>query len=495
MFGKMTRVSIIMALIVAFILTLSPTTPSHASTSTNLCRIAPDGPGALPGQTLRLNPHPDYNLPADPDWSVNPALDPNWRFRFHALRWLYPAIVAADTDPSLVGPIFDTVADWAHDNPFDHPAGDFAWNDMSTAGRVLVLVCISERLGEPEWLTEILNLHGAILSRDDFYVKRSNHALNQNIALGVLGCRAGVKAWTDLAIRRFNTLAAQSIDAQGLTNEQSVSYQSLNSRMYADAFDRLGSCGLTPDPEVVRRHRLMPGVLANLTGPDGCFAMLGDTFRVCGQHPGTRAQATYRGGFATARDGQTFLTLRFGPAPIIHGHVEGGSFTLDAGGRKLIRDPGALTYAPGEWRRYALRPVSSNIVLADGVKWSPKVMKLVAPSHSSARDSWTLWGQPATGVSWIREVRFYRATRQLMIADYLSADHSLTFRQRFHTDVDAAKLGVGGWTIPGCRVRADGFLRQRKGWVGEGYGQVRAATVVEQVKVGARVVLKSVLEW
>src|SRR5688572_21748609 len=129
--------------------------------------------------------------------------------------------------------------------------------------------------------------------------------------------------------------------------------------------------------------------------PNGEYEMLGDTDGIKAQAiPGTWSEysatlgasgpqpsetaAVYRAGFLFARSGwgterpitdEVALSLRFGPAPIIHGHADHGSIALYGHGSRLLVDPGKYTYNANQWRTWFRGRTAHNVVTVDGVAW------------------------------------------------------------------------------------------------------------------------------
>ena len=107
-------------------------------------------------------------------------------------------------------------------------------------------------------------------------VRHGNHVLNQSRGLLAAGCILGRRDWQRLAADRIAALLAESVDRQGVTNEQSIYYQLYNLEAYRAAARRLRVCGLTV-PRAFRRLDRMTELLTHATLPDGTYAALGDT--------------------------------------------------------------------------------------------------------------------------------------------------------------------------------------------------------------------------
>ena len=152
----------------------------------------------------------------------------------------------------------------------------FSWNDHSTAIRTWVLACAAVVAPRAAWVREALRVHGNVLADPDFYVNHGNHALNQSRGLLAAGCILGRRDWQRLAARRIAALIVESVDRQGVTNEQSVYYQVYNLQAYRAAAERLRACGVDV-PRSFRRLNSTPDLLTHATLPDGTYVTLGNT--------------------------------------------------------------------------------------------------------------------------------------------------------------------------------------------------------------------------
>ena len=181
-------------------------------------------------------------------------------------------------------------------------------------------------------------------------MRRGNHALNQNIGLLEVGCHLGRDAWMELADSRIGRLLRQSVDRQGVVNEQAIGYQLYNYERYRVAAQVLRSCGRAA-PDGFGRVRRIPRLLGYATQPDGRYPLIGDTLDVAATAiPGTIAAFAASGGrrgpkpnaeivifdrgYIFGRTGwgerrrfrdEAFFTLRFGEGHESHGHDDQGT--------------------------------------------------------------------------------------------------------------------------------------------------------------------------
>ncbi|HSS34753.1 MAG TPA: heparinase II/III family protein, partial [Patescibacteria group bacterium] len=175
----------------------------------------------------KLGPRPAVVLPRNPTWRENPFHDRNWLFNYHALRFVLKleAAWAKTGRQRYIDRAVFLLKDWLHDNPRSHPRSAAAWEHHATAWRAMVYACTAAIVPSSAWLQAALELHGRVLADERVYEDHGNHALNQAIGLLEVGCVLHRAGWLDLAARRINGLVVESVDAQGVTNEQAIGYE------------------------------------------------------------------------------------------------------------------------------------------------------------------------------------------------------------------------------------------------------------------------------
>jgi hypothetical protein len=474
-------------------------------------------------------PHPTVTLPADPTWAENPLDDANWLFQFQSLRFV-EALLQAWTltgDSTYRQRAVFLLRDWIHDNPRQGAPSPYSWNDHATAQRAMVMACAAKVLGMSDWLRATLELHGNTLADPNFYVYASNHALNQNIGLLDVGFVLGRSDWMDLARSRLAKLVVNSVDKNGATNEQSVFYEYYNYRQYTAAAARLDEYGLTV-PSGFSRVQAMPDFLAFATLPNGYYEMIGDTkLRRAVPIPGTIAEfAATQGsagpmpdvtvalfesaGWLFARTGwgtdqpfadEVAYTLRFGPPPIFHGHLDGGSLTLYGYGASLLIDPGEYTFNRGSWRTWFTGRSAHNVVTVDGAAFSPVGTTLVAYRISPRAIDTTIATDGYPGVHSQRRIVSSRRLGYVLVEDQLSSVAQHGYQQLWHLPEDADPT-VDGATVETARPHGNLLIQQLnggstqivvgatdpiQGWVSYHYGLKLAAPVAEVSKTGRNV--------
>jgi heparinase II/III-like protein len=418
-----------------------------------------------------FSPHPTVTLPANPTWREDPLRDDNWKFQFHTLRFVRP-LMATWVSTGAVK-YRDRAAfllwDWWRDNPRSAPASPWSWNDHSTAWRAIMYACFYRALGSPTWLRSALLTHGSVLASPSFYVWHGNHALNQAIGLLDVGCVLGRSDWKSLAARRLTALVTESIDLEGVTNEQSVEYELYNYNRYRAARSRLSTCG-EPVPSAFSRLYKMPLFLAHATLPSGHYEMLGDTgdnsatvirgtpaefaatLGVTGPKPITEL-AVYTAGYAFGRSGwgesrpfsdEVAFTLRWGPPRRFHGHMDGGAITLYGYGSRLLLDSGRFTYNYNAYRTYFVGRSAHNVVTVDGVPFdATRSTTRTALRTSSTHFELATRHLGYAGVDSRRRLIFSRGLNYVVVYDQLFSSVFHRYRQLWHLREDANPWATG----------------------------------------------------
>ena len=477
-------------------------------------RLAED----LLANRYRLARFPVYTVPGNPHWNENPAHDTNWEFNFHTLRFVEILWRAYDAthDRRFLDRSEFILRDWYRDNPRANPPSPYSWNDHSTAWRGIIYACALERLPGRSWLRAAALLHARLLASERFYRKHGNHALNQSIGLLTLGCVMHRPAWRSIAERRIERLVVESVDAQGVTNEQSIGYQYYNYSRYSAAIENLRACGMKPSRVLTSRIVRMPAFMAYAVLPNGEWELVGDTVK--GGLPGlahpASPYAVFDAGFAFLRSGwgatrpladETAISVRFGPGRDLHGHTDAVSLTLFANGDRILLDPGMYHYGADPWRTwFRSGPAHNTIDVAGSPMHAGGETCLLAERHTSDFDFLVLEHHKISGVDHRRRVLYSRRLGVMLVEDDVWASSPRTVRQWWHLHPEARPaFSAGGFFTgrPGSPsnawvVQLDGGGKQRavtgaldpiQGWVSFDYGQRVPAPAVSVTKTGTRV--------
>lgn len=461
------------------------------------------GPGAdLPCIDLRANANRAKNmlagkykigtkdpvpLPEDLTWSEDPFGDINWQARLVNLTWTEHLIAGwLETGDERYFTRYEQVLrDFMQDNAEPPYPSKFSWNRHVAAQRAFVYACATRFLDAP-WLDAAIAEHGRRLARPRFYIGHGNHALNQNIDLFMLGCASDRTEWMDLARERLVGLAAESIDREGVNNEQSIYYQYYNWRRYGVAKRVFNACG-DRAPKIVReRQPKMLDLLTYATLPNGRLMRLGDTTdKTAPYAPGTTWEfaatqggggvkptglsRVFEAGYALGRSGwgerrafedETMYGLRFGAAPQTgHAHWEGTSLFLYGYGGYLLDESGLGHYGKDEWRDFFKSPQAQNRVVIDGARFDPTApTDLVASRRSRSFDAYVMRTDAWRGVDTTRRVLYSRRGGYLVVQDTLRSERNIDAQQLWHLAPDAAPA-LGEGTARTARARGNVTLR------------------------------------
>jgi hypothetical protein len=481
---------------------------------------------------LTLAPHPAVRLPRNLTWRENPFRDPNWTFQLHTLRWadVLRREGMRTNSRAMLARHAAILADWLRDNPRKGAPSPMSWNDMTTGIRAIGFACAISSYGyKPVYATALRN-HGTVLANPKFGSQVGNHALHVRLGLLVAGCVGPNRTWSDTARRRVETLLRGSVDAQGVSDEGSASYQRANYTWYLEAKRRVEGCRLTPG-STFRRVTQMPEFLAQLTAPDGTYEQIGDSDRVeakpitasphalyaaTGGRKGTRPTTVYKvykRGYVFGRSGwgasrpfadELFYALRFG-APLrsqIHGHEDAGALTLNADGRKLLFDAGRYRYDGSALSRYLESRTAHNTVDVPGARYNEGARTvLVATRRNASYDLTTVRVTALSGTTWTRTVLYSRAGRYLVVDDKLTNNRSAAMVQRWNlpekgtrkvrgsslsADAPGADLSMF-WVGAKPRLSVTtGRTSPRLGWRSYSYGTAFRAPVAEARLTGRK---------
>ncbi len=501
----------------------------HSAMREEVCRVGAgdvDRADRLMAGHYEFLPHRSVSLGTNLSWDENPLGDNNWQFQFHTLRWMWPLIGAwtQTGEQRYLDHAYTMARSWAAGNPLDDPPSTYSWNDHSAAWRAMVLGCLSMQGQVPGWLADSMAKHARLLADPDFYVNDGNHALNQDAGLLTLSCLGDAWDARDLAVQRIARLANESIDPQGVTNEQAPEYQDYNYERYLAARHLIEACGVPP-PSWSDRLEQMPVVLAHMVQPDGQYVTLGDTDRrrakFAFEHPAMRWMSTagdsgeppeetvvtFDAGFTFARSGwgterprldENFLSVRHGEPRAFHGHLDHGSVTLFADRQQLIADPGKFAYGNTDERRHVVSQEAHNLITI-GSDCPPPSDRRSEPTRIASTDDYdrlTVRVATCPGTGWTRSIGFVRDTGDLVVVDEVTAPSSQPVVQRWQLEVGALTEQIGssltfaswesGATLAIEQLRpvasttsVAGGTSPLRGWISERYGQLTPAANLE----------------
>ncbi len=388
----------------------------------------------------------------DIDWKADPFHNRSWALEFSALRWLSQLVEGYRTshNQAYIDHAIGIVKDWVANNPRSSLAKDAV---AATAHRVNTMLCMVDVIGRPQWLAHTLESDAAFLIgrfSGDF-----NHGLDEALALFGTGCELGRSDYRNIAYSRLQAMAPVIVDAQGVTNEQSLGYHAYVYSRLADAEPRLHDCGSTLPEPLATRYRLMPAFLAQATLPDATLAQFGDTQvapasvlrgteaefpatkGASGTVPPTLA-ANFDAGFAFGRSSwvpdanTTWYGVRYGSQDDVHGHEDHTSILWWAHGRLLLTDTGNVGYEHS-WRREAsVIAEGHNVAVVRGLPFQRVATTLTRIVRRPNGDFMELRDHPYPAATRQRSVAVFNGFPALVVYDRVNTSSPESVAELWH---------------------------------------------------------------
>ncbi|MBZ9639904.1 heparinase II/III family protein [Streptomyces sp. PSKA30] len=422
-------------------------------------------PPAVMAGEVDIDGHPRIITPrGGVNWRYDPTNHPSVRLNLFSLKW-FERLVTEGMKPNG-GKLLERASLIAKDFVTNNlgeagPVHPDVWEQHATGLRTSALLCLRAAIGGQPWLDQALRVHAAHLAED--YAGQWNHGTVQDIALLVTGCQLEHADARNLAVKRLTSAIDVQVDEQGVSNEQAVDYQGYLWRLWRTAYTAMQECAIVPPRVIAERIRLMPAFLENATQPNGLIVPLGDSHSVPPDirtpvtryltsggregKPGRGKSATYARGFVFGRTGwgtsgrllkdEHFMSLRFGPGRIIHGHNDHMSLTYYGNGRDLIVDGGHDGYRPDAYRDYLRSPAAHNVVEIVGVRhrWNAPTRltrKTLGPRHQFYETTDRAYG----GISRTRGVLLVEDPGFLVVYDRGHDQQARTWRAMWHLAPD-----------------------------------------------------------
>lgn len=226
------------------------------------------------------------------NWGLGQPSRDNLSWQLHSLPFLRDLIFAHSKtgDAKYIDAAFLLIKNWFEENTSDPLPSPFSWNDHSTALRlvnlsyffVYILKHIPAEVGQLEFISLLADRHIQVLSCEDFYVKGTNHGLDQAFALyqsvSIFNFLKSCDCAKGIALTRLNHELNKSFSAEHVHIENSPEYHyvilssTLQINSYVEAVEGEGLLGNTDE--------FIEGALkflAHCIKPDGKLVPIGDT--------------------------------------------------------------------------------------------------------------------------------------------------------------------------------------------------------------------------
>lgn len=226
------------------------------------------------------------------DWGLGQPSRDNLSWQLHSLPFLRDLIFAHSQtcDAKYIDAAFLLIKNWFEKNTSDPLPSPFSWNDHTTALRlvnlsyffVYILKCIPTEVDQLEFISLLADRHIQVLACEDFYVKGTNHGLDQAFALYqatlVFNFLKSSNDTKGVALARLNYELNKSFSTEHVHIENSPEYHyvilssTLQVNSYVEAVEGNGLLGNTGE--------FIEGALkflAHCLKPDGKLVPIGDT--------------------------------------------------------------------------------------------------------------------------------------------------------------------------------------------------------------------------
>jgi hypothetical protein len=422
--------------------------------------------------TLHTLPFPAWSVPADPSWDEDPYGSQSWTFWYHSLAWLKTPAYGYRTagGEAYAEQVVDYLFDWIADNPRREPASRRAWYDHAVAIRTDTMVYLHHQLldgrldgAQRRILEASLLQHGRVLRS---YMDRErfvghNHNYFHSLSLYQLATHFpeldGADEWRSRARQRIAELMTEMVDQDGVSTEQSATYQliaiSLFTRadayliQFDDGFRRaerdllrkmiefaallIRSDGTGPPFGDTAYGNNLEGRLRQLAAEDlltpwAAHSLADPAERSAGDRPPDLVVLHHSGYVIMRPAGQpeTHLFANFGPARRVHGHWDQLGFSYFSRGVDVLVDSGGPYEYGAEGRSQFMAPHAHNTVVIDAETSQSGDAQLLA-SHDDERISLASGlRRSESGVVHTRSLVMLKEHEVLLVIDELSPEQN-----------------------------------------------------------------------
>ncbi|WP_409295033.1 alginate lyase family protein [Peribacillus sp. SCS-26] len=357
--------------------------------------------------------YPTLTLELDKEniWRLDPLKDRSWRFWLHCLIVVEQLVTGFNfsKDTRFLDKAIAILMNWKENN-YPNSLSEMAWNDHSTALRLIEISNLFETLRINQYRTEtfsdfclLAEIHCRKLADPKFYMEKHNHGFDQDIALfiasQIFNGLPNAKEWSSLAIQRMRKQLKHLFAEDGSYREHSPGYGYLflnRIKKFMEFLKNTRNEFYRELEQIVEKHIEF---LAYICQPDGRIPNIGDSqpqlininklsnssmevldsikFVASKGKEGVPPEHLNKifpdGGYAafrntwkyTSRTVQLVFLASFHSR--VHKHHDDLSFTLFAHGIPLLIDAGKYNYNySSKERQYVVSSRAHNSVVVDG---------------------------------------------------------------------------------------------------------------------------------
>jgi hypothetical protein len=401
------------------------------------------------------------------NWERDPYESRSYRQQLHGLSWLDTLFDSYQRtgNKKVLRQAVAIAIDWIKRNPRSFVPGrsGFAWHPKAAADRAGYLgylartaACKGQLIGgQAQTLLRSLEAHGRYLSSGKQH-QESNFGLFQDYGLLVLSQYVSfeneAKRWQKLALRRFPETLRGRLSSENMWLEHSAQYQFLAIRLLRDFIDY--SPG-KPDPALVLTLAGLRQAASWFVGPDGEYALLGDTavgtVPSWGYSPVRQGLGAFpKSGYAMVRKGGSYLATTSTFFNKTHKHADELDFDLYDRGHSIVNGPGNYGYdREAAYRDYQLSSQSHSVLVVDGLSFPIDT----APPHGSgirATGQGSGWyaiegTNPLVAPQGVQHTRLYlyKPGVALVVVDKLRSVQQHTYQRFFQLGSDLTTQVLG----------------------------------------------------
>lgn len=477
-----------------------------------------------------------------PPWSDNPTGNRSWDFHRHSWEWMEPLVLAAD-DTVARELVIRIIASWLEAEAGGSGGSPFWWNDHAAAIRARMLGFVWEAFATgghldgtlAAMLIDAVERHCRFLVDDANHPPRSNHGLEMDVSLMVLGRMfpelSDAADWVEVGERRMGEYTAENFSSIGFHLEQSPAYHSFVLTRLAGVVEFYLANGLEPPEMLTDTVQRAAAAWHHLIRSDDSIPPMGDSpeypkpkqwqlrFRqltggdpplpTADSIPNPRADSsTYLvdedAGYAVLSGGSwgLHLVMRVAAFDSPHRHFDALTFVLRAGGRDWITDSGYHSYENVPERAHVVSSRAHNVVLVDDADFLLNDVSVLMRRRDECLDVLAA-EHLLPAARHVRTLTVDHAEQSVIIDDQVAstdgADHHYVQLLHTHPDMQVSPIGDGTVEIVApdgdrmivtqdleCRIeliRGTSEEGRLDGWYSADYGDWRPAWVIRSVSV------------
>jgi hypothetical protein len=129
---------------------------------------------------------------------------------------------------------------------------------------------------------------------------------------------------------------------------------------------------------------------------------------------------------------ESTYSIRFGPAPTLHGHDDHMSMTYTSHGRQILIDGGHSGYQKDKWREWVHSQAAHNVLTSPEMEGHRVETKLLRSDIEATSEFYELADEPAPGMTRNRKVLVLKNPDLIVALDRATAENDQQFETLWH---------------------------------------------------------------